>query len=56
MLPTGCSDDSGTLGSFLGDALQEGSADAVAWLPVPRASVFFAPFFFLLGGLPFLFL
>ena len=30
----------GTLGSYLRDALQEGSADAVACLPVPRASVF----------------
>jgi hypothetical protein len=27
----------GTLGSYLSDALQEGSADAVACLPVPRA-------------------
>jgi hypothetical protein len=30
----------GTLGSYLRDALQEGSADAVACLPVPRAHVF----------------
>jgi hypothetical protein len=27
----------GTMGSYLRDALQEGSADAVACLPVPRA-------------------
>jgi NAD-specific glutamate dehydrogenase len=27
----------GTLGSYLRDALQEGNADAVACLPVPRA-------------------
>jgi hypothetical protein len=27
----------GTLGSYLRDALQEGGADAVARLPVPRA-------------------
>jgi hypothetical protein len=27
----------GTLGSYLRDALQEGSADAVACLPAPRA-------------------
>jgi hypothetical protein len=27
----------GTLGSYLRDALQEGSADAVVCLPVPRA-------------------
>jgi hypothetical protein len=27
----------GTLGSYLRDALQEGSADAAACLPVPRA-------------------
>jgi hypothetical protein len=27
----------GTLGSYLRDAFQEGSADAVACLPVPRA-------------------
>jgi hypothetical protein len=31
----------GTLGSYLRDAFQEGSADAVACLPVPRAWVFF---------------
>jgi hypothetical protein len=30
----------GTLGSYLHDALQEGSADAVACLLVPRAQVF----------------
>jgi hypothetical protein len=30
----------GTLGSYLGDALQEGSADVVACLPEPRAKVF----------------
>jgi hypothetical protein len=27
----------GTLGSYLRDAFQEGSADAVAYLPIPRA-------------------
>jgi hypothetical protein len=27
----------GTLDSYLRDALQEGSADAVAYLPVPQA-------------------
>ena len=27
----------GTLGSYLRDAFQEGSAGVVAWLPVPRA-------------------
>jgi hypothetical protein len=32
----------GTLGSYLRDALQEGSADAVACLPVPRAKVFWS--------------
>jgi hypothetical protein len=31
----------GTLGSHLRDALQEGSVDAVACLPVPRAKAFF---------------
>jgi hypothetical protein len=31
----------GTLGSYLRDALQEGNADAVACLHVPRALVFF---------------
>jgi hypothetical protein len=39
----------GTLGSYLGDALQEGSADVVAYLPVPRAlacGVFSSSFFF----------
>jgi hypothetical protein len=30
----------GTLGSYLRDALQVGSADAVACLPVPRAKFF----------------
>jgi hypothetical protein len=30
----------GTPGSYLRDVLQEGSADAVACLPVPRAKVF----------------
>jgi hypothetical protein len=40
----------GTLGSDLRDAFQEGSADAVACLPVPRVR-FFSLFFFLLGGL-----
>jgi hypothetical protein len=30
----------GTLSSYFRDALQEGSADAVACLPVPRAQVF----------------
>jgi cell shape-determining protein MreD len=30
----------GTLGSYLRDALHEGSADVVACLHVPRASVF----------------
>jgi hypothetical protein len=30
----------GILGSYLRDALHEGSADAVACLPVPRAKVF----------------
>jgi hypothetical protein len=40
----------GTLGSYLRDALQEGSADVVARLSVPQASVF-SLFFFLLGGL-----
>jgi hypothetical protein len=30
----------GTLGSYLRDALQEGSDDAVACLPVPRTQVF----------------
>jgi nicotinamidase-related amidase len=30
----------GTFGSYLRDALHEGSADAVACLPVPRAQVF----------------
>jgi hypothetical protein len=30
----------GTLGSYLREALQEGSADTVACLPVPRAQVF----------------
>jgi hypothetical protein len=42
----------GTLGShLLRDALQEGSADAVACLSVPRAWVFFSLSLFLLGGL-----
>jgi hypothetical protein len=41
----------GTLGSYLRGAFQEGSADAVACLPVPRAFRFFPLFFFLLGGL-----
>jgi hypothetical protein len=40
----------GTLGSYLRNAFQEGSVDAVACLPVPRAR-FFPLFFFLLGGL-----
>jgi hypothetical protein len=31
----------GTLGSYLRDALQEGSADAAACLPVPRAKLGF---------------
>jgi hypothetical protein len=35
-----CSSD-GTLGSYLRDALQDGSAGAVARLPFPRAQVFF---------------
>jgi hypothetical protein len=39
-----------TLGSYLRDALQEGSADAVACLSVPGAYIF-PFFFFLLGGL-----
>jgi hypothetical protein len=30
----------GTLGSYLRDAFQEGTAGAVACLPVPRAKVF----------------
>jgi hypothetical protein len=30
----------GTLGSYLRDALQEGSVDVVACLPAPRAQVF----------------
>jgi hypothetical protein len=37
----------GTLGSHLRDAFQEGSAEVVACLHVPRALVFFL---FLLGG------
>jgi hypothetical protein len=41
------------MGSYLRDALQEGSADAVACFPVPRA---FSPFPFLLGGYHFFFL
>jgi hypothetical protein len=41
----------GNLGSYLRDALQEGSADAVACLPVPRPCRFFPRVFFLLGGL-----
>jgi hypothetical protein len=55
----------GTLGSYLRDAFQEGSSDAGACLPVPRALGFscfllfawwlimllFSSFFFLLGGL-----
>jgi hypothetical protein len=41
----------GTMGFYLCDAFQEGSADAVACLPVPRAYRFFPHFFFLLGGL-----
>jgi hypothetical protein len=40
-----------TLGSYLGDAFREGSADAVACLPFPRAYRVFPLFFFLLGGL-----
>jgi hypothetical protein len=44
----------GTLGSYLRDALQKGSADVVACLLVPRAYVF-SLFFFLLGGLCFFF-
>lgn len=40
----------GTLGSYLRDAFQEGSAGAVACLPVPRAWVFFLLSSFL-GGL-----
>jgi hypothetical protein len=40
------------LGSYLRDALQEGSANAVACLPVPLAQKVFPPsFFILLGGL-----
>jgi hypothetical protein len=38
----------GTLGSYLRDAFQEGSADAVACLPVPRALRFFLSFSFYL--------
>jgi hypothetical protein len=42
----------GTLGSYLCDALQQGSADAVACLPNPKPGLrFFHLFFFLLGGL-----
>jgi hypothetical protein len=43
----------GTLGSYLRDALQEGSTDAVACLPVPRAlayGIFFLLFPVVLGG------
>jgi hypothetical protein len=41
----------GTLGSHLRDALQEGSADAVACLPIPRALVF-SPFILLFAWWP----
>jgi hypothetical protein len=41
---------SGTSGSYLRDALQEGSVDDVACLLAPRAK-FFSPFFLSLGGL-----
>jgi hypothetical protein len=34
----------GTLGSYHRDALQEGSLDAVACLPVPRAEAVFSSF------------
>jgi hypothetical protein len=45
----------GTLGSYLRDALQEGSVDVVVCLPFPaRAYVFFL-FFVSLGGLCFFF-
>jgi hypothetical protein len=42
----------GSLGSYLRDALQEGSADTVACLHVPRAYACgaFSSFSFLLGG------
>jgi hypothetical protein len=42
----------GTLGSYLRDALQEGSADAVACHPVPRAWVFFLVSTFCLMACP----
>jgi hypothetical protein len=38
----------GTFGSYLRNALQEDSADAVACLPAPRVSFF--PLFFLFAG------
>jgi hypothetical protein len=38
----------GTLGSYLRDALQEGSAETVACLPVPRAWA--CGGFFFIGG------
>jgi hypothetical protein len=37
-----------TLGSYLRDALQEGSANAAACLPVPRAKVFLPSYTFCL--------
>jgi uncharacterized membrane protein len=40
----------GSLGSYVRDAVQEGSADAVACLPVPRAQDFSSSFISL-GGL-----
>jgi hypothetical protein len=43
----------GNVGSYLRDTLQEGSADAVAGLPVPRAYVF--PSFLLFARLLFSF-
>jgi hypothetical protein len=36
----------GTLGSYLRDALQKGSDDAVACIPIPRAHVFSSFLFF----------
>jgi hypothetical protein len=39
----------GTLGSYLRDALQEGSAPVVAYLPVPRAYVFSLFYSFILA-------
>jgi hypothetical protein len=46
----------GTLGSYLRDALQEGSADAVACLPVPHGLRFFSSFLLFAWRLTLLFL